>query len=80
MIVTWQTMHSIHGNHGAYVEFGRDKNDLKHWSKAEVSKFTEGQTKFYTYRALMSSLKPKHSYCELLFRLSDKLFCFIKIF
>lgn len=65
MIVTWQTMHSI--DHHPYVEYGRDKHNLGHKANAEVTKFREGKTKFYTYRALMKHLKPKNSYCKFFF-------------
>ncbi len=62
MIVTWQTMHK--SKHHAYVQYGREKDNLKHQAKAEVVKFKEHHTKFYTYRALMKHLKPGHSYCK----------------
>lgn len=64
MVVTWVTMHHIHGGHHAYVRYGHyNEENLNHEETAEVTKFHHHGTKFYTYRALMSGLHPNTKYC-----------------
>lgn len=73
MVVTWSTIHHIN-DHGE-VQFADteeqvlsatgDEAHSKKDVKAETTHFKDG-TNLYTYRALLTGLKPATKYCECL--------------
>jgi len=60
MLVTWTTLDAVPDT--PMVEYGGHQSDLKHLIKAEVTHFKEELTEFYTYRALLTELKPGATY------------------
>ena len=62
MLVTWTTYNAV--DDSPKVEFGHSESDLHNHAKAEVTHFVEDKTGFYTYRAMMTGLKPEFNYCK----------------
>lgn len=73
MVVTWSTLHHITDK--GHVQFGESSSALLHSVPAEVTQFTDG-AHLYTYRALLTGLKPAHQYCELVPQKSSCTFSF----
>ncbi|XP_017463684.1 PREDICTED: acid phosphatase type 7-like, partial [Rhagoletis zephyria] len=60
MVVTWATMHHITDT--GTVEYGLQAGNLSQQAAAEVSHFAKDGASFYTYRALLTHLKPATQY------------------
>lgn len=60
MLVTWVTMKKLKDGGPAHCEFGPNSHHLDRVSVAEVEPF---KSKFVTYRALLTGLRPNTTYC-----------------
>ena len=61
IVVTWATVHHI--DDIGQVEYGPGLNNLTNQINAQVTHFNHG-VNLYTYRALLTQLKPDTRYCE----------------
>lgn len=62
MVVTWATLAAIPDV--AHVEYGSAQTDLQQQAKAEVQHFKDDLTELFTFRALLTGLKPATKYCK----------------
>ena len=62
MVVTWATVHHISDT--GTVQYGLQAGNLSQQAAAEVSHFAKDGASFYTYRALLTHLKPATQYCR----------------
>lgn len=66
MIVTWikPNKHYYHSRFNASVYYGESKTSLNQTAKAKSKYFKDGKTRYTTFRALMTKLKPGTKYCK----------------